>query len=226
MGETMTEKDPWEPESDLVSDYAGEAVDVWFAVDANLNDSPTFLFIKMKTDNEQHPEITERYNCGPDWRSYDGGETVVHPTRTTFSGRSQAGTLLAKIKELGAAPAMKARGAPTIAKTWVGTRWWMEAVSKPYKLRDGTEGVSVRNYPSRFLGTEEDGEEIISAVEASREVVDSPIMRIITSLAKDLPHKEWVDKVLDVDGVLADDELVRRLPDTTDSGLYETLRRQ
>lgn len=225
----MDEKDPWEPESDLFSDYAGEVTDAWFAVDPNLNDSPTFLFLKMKTDSERMPEVTERYNCGPDWKSYDGGVTAVHPTRTTFSERSQGGKLLAAVAETGAAPTMRGRGSPATAETWVGTRWYMEAVRTPYKLRDGQEGVSTRNYPKQFLGTAEDGE-VITPIERpfpdEGTVVDSPIMRIISDLAKDLPHKEWVDKVLDVDGVLADNELVRRLPDTTDTGLYETLRRQ
>jgi len=224
----MTDKDPWDgPETDLVTDYAGEVVDCWFAVDPNLNDSPTFVFWKMKTDNEKVPEITERWNCGPDWRSYDGGETINHPTREVWSERSQAGKLFAAVLESGARPVLKARGLPTAAKTWLGTRWYMQAVKTPYKLRDGTEGVSTRNYPKQFLGTTEDGEEI-TAVEPPPFPVstdDSPIMRIMKDLAKDLPHKEWVDKVLDVDGVLADDALVRKLPDTTDNGLYETLRR-
>lgn len=224
----MSEESLWGTDSGLVSDYEGTVVDAWFAVDPNINDSPTFLFLKMKTDNEQFPEITERYNCGPDWRSYDGGESVIHPTRVKWNNRSQAGILVDKAIALVGDP-IEQWDAPTKAATWLGTQWYVEAVSKPYKLRDGTEGVSVRNYPAKFLGKvgvdapaprEEGGVDRGSLAQP-----DSPVMTIIASMAKDLPHREWVDKVLEVEGVMGDDDLVRKLPDTTDTGLYETLRR-
>src|SRR5262245_44450032 len=224
----MTDEDLWSTDSGMVSDYEGTVIDAWFAVDANLNDSPTFLFLKMQTDNEQFPEITERYNCGPDWRSYDGGESVQHPTRKKFNNRSQAGVLVDKVIVL-AGEQIREKGVPTIAATWLGTQWFMEAVSKPYKLRDGSEGVLVRNYPAKFLGavgvepplTRQEDSVGGSDVGSS----DSPIMKIIGGMAKDLPHREWVDKVLKVEGVMADEALVRQLPDTTETGLYETLRR-
>lgn len=230
MERNITDDDLWGTDSGLFSDYEGTVVDAWFSIDTNINNSPTFLFLKMQTDNETHPEWTERYNCGPDWHSVDGGETVTHPTKQKFNRNSQAGKLVDKAVELVGAD-IRSWGSPLTAKTWLGSRWHMEAVASSGKRRDtGEEWSTVRNYPSHFLGKgEAEGEKGVGAASVpttstddNNLTVDPPIMAMMRKLAGEgLTHKEWMDKVLEVDGVLDNDQLIRTLPNPS---FYESMK--
>lgn len=232
------EEDLWGTSSDIVTDYEGMVVDAWFNKDPNIMASPTFLWLKLSTDNPEHEVVTEKYNCGPDWVSNDGGETVTHPTKKKFSGNSQAGILVSKAVEYAGAELRERGIAPTTAASWLGTQWYMEATERSGKLANGQDFRSVKNYPTKFLGIEEDYASKKADGEADGARVDmgktdqptlmnvpaSPVMQIMQNLAKELTHDEWVDRVLMVDGVLQDDDLIRQLPDSTDDGLYMRLR--
>jgi hypothetical protein len=226
----MMDEDLWGTETGLVSDYQGKVTDAWFGVDSNYNAQTTLLFLKMTTDVPEHPEITERYSCGPDWQSIDGGVTVVHPTRKKFNSQAQAGRLVDRVLSIGAADAMRERGhPPTDAKAWLGTEWFMEAEVKEGKLADGQAYRSVRNYPTKFLGV--DGSvvmagqarhesSLVAGKESSR--TDPALMSQMKTLAKVLTHSDWVDKVMELDGVVTDEDLVIALTD--ENGLYKELR--
>lgn len=232
MERNITDDDLWGTDSGLFTDYEGTVIDAWFNVDTNIQNSPTFLFLKMGTDNESHAEWTERYNCGPDWQSVDGGETVVHPTKMKFNRQSQAGILVDKAVEL-VGDDIRSWGSPLTAKTWLGSRWYMEAVTRQGTRRDTQEKwTSTRNYPARFLGKgEAAGEESVGTVgRGVPEVgehegavnVDAPILQMMKKLANDgLTHEQWMDKVLELPGALDNDELIRSLPKP---GFYESMK--
>jgi hypothetical protein len=228
----MTEDDLWSTDSGLLSDYEGTVVDAWFGVNPQYNADVTMLFLKMQTDVDSSPEVTEQYNCGPDWQTIDGGKTVIHPTKMKFNRQSQAGILVDKVTEL-AGKEMRERGMPpTTALSWVGSRWFMEAVTREGTRRDtGEKWQSTRNYPAKFLGFS-DGSDIQALHDGSGMAVGTPRSPLdsldpaavakVTTLAKTLTHAEWVDKVMEIEGVLANDELVVLLPDA--DGLYAQLR--
>lgn len=75
----MSEKeyDPFEGESGLRDDWDGRIDDAWFAINPNANNAMTCYF--KVTDLEEGDEVELRYGCGPEWGSFDGGETIEHP---------------------------------------------------------------------------------------------------------------------------------------------------
>lgn len=227
------DEDLWGTESGLFSDYQGKVVDCWFGNDSKVgNGQVLILFLKMQTDVPEHPEWTERYTCGPDWQTVDGGKTAVHPTKKKFNSNAQAGIFVDKALQVGAGGELKARGLPpTDAGAWLGTSWYMEAVERTGKLQDGTDFKSVRNYPSKFLGI--DGNMVMAgtprqestAVEHGSGLLgglDDVAVAQMKTWAKSLSHPEWLDSVMELDGVTANEELVIALTDP--DGLYMEMK--
>lgn len=224
------DEDLWGTESGLFSDYQGKVVDAWFGNDSKVgNGQVLILFLKMQTDVPEHPEWTERYTCGPDWQTIDGGKTAVHPTKKKFNSNAQAGTFVDKALACGAGPELKERGKPpTDAGAWLGTSWYMEAVEKTGQLGDGREFRSVRNYPSKFLGI--DRNVVMAGTSRPQDSVgessgasvlgglDAVAVAQMKGWAKTLPHAEWLDRVMELEGVTANEELVIALTDP--DGLY------
>jgi hypothetical protein len=148
---TAPAHDPWSTETGLLTDYEGEVIEAWFTTDPKYNDGKTLLFVmKMKTDDADNPEWEERYGCGPDWGSYDGGETAEHPKGDTkrFNKNSQYGHLIDKALECGAGEALASRGTPRSAKVWVGTKWFFEAETKEVNFKDA-QGEQVKREVTR-----------------------------------------------------------------------------
>ena len=230
------DEDLWGTESGLFSDYQGKVVDCWFGNDSKVgNGQVLILFLKMQTDVPEHPEWTERYTCGPDWQTIDGGKTAVHPTKKKFNSNAQAGIFVDKALAVGAGPDLKSRGLPpTDAAAWLGTSWYMEAVERTGKLQDGTDFKSVRNYPSKFLGI--DGNMVMAGTPRPQDSVaessggttgvlaglDEVAVAQMTGWAKTLTHTEWLDRVMELEGVTANEELVIALTD--EQGLYSKMK--
>lgn len=222
------DEDLWATDTGIKTDYEGVVVDAFFLPqqENNFGEPQLQLHLKMATTDDD--VVDERWNCGPDWSSPDGGETAQHPTKKLFNRNSQAGILVDAVVKIGAGDTLRERGAPTTAKNWLGCRFFMEATTRSGKRRDtGEEWTSTKNYPTKFLGVED--------VESSGETgsglgtVGSPLERLsadsvakITLLAKTLPFGEWVDKVMEVEGVMQNDDLVMLLTD--ENGLYRTLK--
>jgi hypothetical protein len=228
------EEELWGTDSGLVTDYEGVIADAFFQLnsESQFGDPQTQLRLKFATTDDK--VVEERWNCGPDWVSNDGGETVTHPGgKKKFNQNAQAGKFVkaameAMLQEL-TIDDLKARGAPTTAKTWLGLRFFMEATTSSGKNRTtGEDWSSTKNYPTKFMGMGEEtsGEVGVGTVAL---IPSDPLERLtgdnvakVTLLAKTLPFGEWLDKVMEVEGVLGNDELVALLPD--ESGLYTTLR--
>jgi len=219
--------DDWTTDTGLVSDYEGTITEAWFGPNPQ-NPENTMLFLQMETDSEEQPVITERYNCGPDWTSTDGGKSVTHPNKDKFNRNSQVGILVDRVAAL-AGEEMRGRGSARQASTWVGTRWFMEASTRSGKRRDtGEEWTSTKNYPSKFLGVATGegsasvGDGASGTFDALLSSLDGAAIAKIEVYANTLTFEEWVDKVMEVDGVLANDKLVAALVDR--DGLYQHLK--
>src|SRR5437762_1581166 len=136
----MSEKDPWKPPSGLLSDYEGTVVDAWFGIDTQYNPDTTLLWLKMQTDVPETPEFVEKYSCGGDWKSFDGGKTIEHPkmdsTNPVPNKNSAYGKLITAAVQAAGKEGMERElrnaGHPREASTWVGTKWFMESVENTF----------------------------------------------------------------------------------------------
>lgn len=68
--------DPFAGESGLKDDYDGVIEDAWFGTNDKYGDT-VLLHLALRADDGD--EVENRYPCGPDWATYDGGATVEHP---------------------------------------------------------------------------------------------------------------------------------------------------
>lgn len=229
-------REDWGTESGLVTNYVGEVVDAWFAVDEKFGG--TRLYLKQTTDNASVPEITENFSVGDKWESYDGGKSIENkddPTKKKMHASSRYGKLITRVFDELPAEAgdlIASRGDARTAEVWLGTRWRWEEVSSDYTMKqdDGTtkSGTSRYNMPVEFLGTS-DAPAAASggAVNESTGVLESLGLSddltaaLRAARSESQSHAEFLDKAIALDGVVGNDTLVRALAD--ESQLYKEL---
>ena len=163
MSNVEKEFDPFAGESGFKDDYDGMVDDAWFATQENYGDT-VMLHLKVVADDGE--EVENRYPCGPDWATYDGGETVEHTKgdrkgfnkNTRYFGLIEAAMGLAGVEEvLRRRSAELAGKGPKAAALWKGLRfhWNVKTETKKFKDRDTGEmierDVSVV-LPTVFLG--------------------------------------------------------------------------
>lgn len=170
MPSETEEFDPFATETGFKSDYDGVIEDAWFATSEKGGDNIMF-FASIKADDGE--EVENRYSCGGDWATYDGGETVEHPkgSRKGFNSQTKyAGLLAAAMTCEGAEGVLRERSmsgpktddgiplGPRSAALWKGTKWHWIAVEKDYDFPDKEKpgervtGKSITVKPTAFLG--------------------------------------------------------------------------
>ena len=238
----MVDKDPWAPESGLLTNYEGTIVDAWFGVDPAYNNGQTvMLMLKMQTDAPEKPEHEERFNLPNGWQTWDSGKTVEHESKSpgkTFNAQSQAGTLVTKIRENcpEAVDELRKRGAMTEAGVWIGLKFFWEEVAKEYSFKDRETGelrtgTSTRNFPTKYLGVVDT---LLPPAVASAGVqpeqstppslLSSADRVVLGAMAKTMDHGPWVEAVMEFDSgrLCADNAVIAALAD--EAGLYAELR--
>lgn len=201
----MADKDLWELESDIFTDYAGTITEATFKFNEF---GGQFSITVDKIDGRNNP-TWENYKLPPGWESPDGGETLtrIAGDNKGFVKSSQYAKFLAAVMACeGARDALGAE-APINANVWIGTRWRFEVTEagkgRPYKFeKDGEkmEGVSKdKNYPVEFLG-KDSSMTATSATTGNGQVdnlsvlftLNDPIAQEkIKELAKTLDHGSW-----------------------------------
>lgn len=147
----MTDEfDPWAWESGLTDNATGPVAKAWFAPDPQMG--PNYLLhLEIEDPNLAEGSTIEKYGIGPDWRSFDGGQTVEHPkgAEKRFNQNSQVAKLGGQFMEIGAP--MRQQGDPRRAATFVGLncRWERTEIGKNFN--DPTKAVT-RLWPVEFLG--------------------------------------------------------------------------
>lgn len=168
----MTEKeyDPFEGESGLRDDYDGRIDDAWFAVNPNANNAMT-LYLKV-FDLEEEDELELRYGCGPDWGSFDGGETIEHPKgdQKRLNNSTAYFAFVAASMNAGAEEVLRARSkeldgrGPKDANLWKGLLFHFEVETSVRNMPDREnpgkriDVTLTRTLPTKFLGVAEGGE--------------------------------------------------------------------
>lgn len=226
-------REDFDTESGLLTDYEGEVVDSWFAVDDKFGN--TQLFLKQSTDSATVPEITERFSVGGSWKSFDGGKTVENqenPDKTKIHESSRYGLLIRRCSDtvdkggLDMLDTFIERGhSPREAAMWLGLRFSWAQFEKPYTMKqeDGTktEGISKFNLPVAFLGAEGNptsgGSTSSDQASAPSTALDGLSDELVAQLKETRQaassHGEFVDKAIGLTGVLGNDTLVKAIAD-------------
>lgn len=238
--------DEFEWETGLFSG-PGTVTDEWFAVSEggpNLN-----LYLKLVGD-EGGEGVDARFGCGPDWGSFDGGETAEHPKGKgkRYNANTAVAELFRAAFECGAEELLRKRSqelfngrGPQSAKLWHGLKFRFEVKSEPYKFKNREtgemiEGVKNRSLPVEFLG--ETGEHVPAAEKSQPGTAAEPPVPPADSsdplsslsaedaakakvLAKTLPYPEWVDKIMELPNAVASPTLIVALGD---EALYNSLK--
>lgn len=244
----MTDQfDPFAGDTGLKDDYDGTIIEAWFSTSSEYNNGQTLLFFaKVAADDGDEEEL--RYPCGPDWGSFDGGETAEHPKgdKKTFNNRTAYFQFINAAMSAGGEDDLRRRSeglgnkGPMAAALWVGTRWHFEVHEEPMKFRDRTTGemierVVTRTLPTKYLGEKNGDTPTVSTTApasaptggsssdplAALSPTDQAIAR---AKAKELDHGKWVEAVLTLPGAVTSDILVASLGD--ENGLYATLRNE
>lgn len=222
----MGNEETYELTSGLLDDYDAEVEDAWFGTHPKFGNGQTaILYWKMKTDDDETPEVEGMFSCGADWESLDGGKTVEHPKgKTKFSNQSAIGTLIARAIELGAGPTLMARGPAQHAEVWVGMRFHMKRETYTYRIQGGEEKTGERLLPEKYLGAEgtdttaSPAEPKTSALEGMDEALVTTLREMKTSTAN---HSAFVDAAMELTSVTSNPTLVMAL--AAPDGLYAEL---
>jgi hypothetical protein len=173
------------------------------------------------------PAVAEqqfRYPCGPLWETY-GGATVEHQSGrpTKFNNKTRYGRLIDAASATDAKDVMRQRikeglGGPTNAAFWLGLafHWKLNQESGTFKDKDTGQPVNYSTntwLPTRFLGATEVSKVAapdLTTFSAAGITVRVPenMASIITALARTKNYEDWVDSVVQLDGVASNSELV------------------
>ena len=213
--------DEFDTDKGVKDDFDGVVKDAFFQVgeqgDTNL------VLVKVADDGD---EVEDRYRIGTDWASFDGGETVEHPSKTKIRADSQVAILVERAMMSGAEDEIRQRSAENggkgqrTSKLWPGLRFHWDVDAKPYKFknREGeeVEGTSYKSYPSKYLGVGEiptgdgsgsaSGSSTVSTGQSTGSGSGDPqmpadIMARLKVLAQSKSFPEWVDEALTIDWV-------------------------
>jgi hypothetical protein len=207
--------DEFDTDKGVKDNYDGLITEAYFQAGDN---NETNLVLKKYADDGD--EVEDYYRIGTDWASFDGGETIEHPTKTKIRADSQIAILVERAMACGAEAVIRSRSSANgskgqrTAKLWPGLKFHWDVVEKPYKFKnrqgDDVEGTSYKSYPSKFLG---EGELPEGGVDSSSSgslstgqstgepQVPADIMARLKILANAKPFAEWVDEALTIDYV-------------------------
>lgn len=163
MTDGTEEFDPFKGESGFKDDYDGVVEEAWFAA----GDYGVNLHLKIIADDGE--EVENRYPTGPDWETFDGGDTVEHPKgeRKGFNKNTRYFQLIGTAMGLeGVEGLLRERSraldgkGPKAAALWKGLKfhWNVMTESKTFKDKDTQEKVTKdvsTVLPTAFLGTSE-----------------------------------------------------------------------
>lgn len=231
------EFDPFKGDVGVKDDYEGVIADAVFLSDPQFNNGNTFLQLTIHADDGD--TVLNRYPCGPDWASYDGGATVEHPSKKNFDARTQIIELITHAFASGGEQIIRERGmaelradgqpfGPRKAAIWVGTRWHWGVIQKPYSFtnretNEKVEGISNRPLPDKYLGLGDASSAPTPTAPAptatSDGEVDPDTIAKLKVLAAAHPYDKWVDEALPL--AMGNDTLIKKLGD---SSFYESLK--
>lgn len=226
----------WGTSKGLLTDYEGEVVDSAFVTDPQYqNGEVLMLEWTIETNDPERPVNHERFPCGNNWESVDGGKTAqrMDGKDSQFNEQSAIGRIINRVMGQGNGAhlveqfegvfdALKERGTPDQADIWKGMRFRFEEEEFDY---GGEIGVKTRNMPVEFLGMSDSpksGGGSAGSQGGSDAGGDDETTQQLVELAKSSPdHDTFVAQALKVEGVSGNPQLLASVANDGKAGFYE-----
>ena len=151
--------------------------------------------------------------CGSGWEVVEQGEKVQHPKRVRFVATSIIGKLINRVvKELGVD--MAARGVATEASVWNNLGFHMRREELEYGagILEDKGGKTTHLMPVAVLEK--------PAKKKATAVVQDLTGKKLVALAKKLGREEFQKRAMDMEDVVASDDLMAQVLDDSDEGFW------
>lgn len=222
----------WEVDSNTFGDFIGTVERSVFETDERYRDGNIpilrFQFGNLEVEDGSAPDTwNESYPVGKDWEVVDDGgavENTKRPGNTKFHESTKAGMLVSRVVSVdGLFEEIQKRGTePTEAASYLGIRAKWEVHEHTYEFDDGPVTVEFL-LPTEFVGTEDVSVPAATTNGGGSEVDIEALEDELNKLAgASDSFDEFREKALKVEGVLDTDELLERVVDEGESGLYAT----
>ena len=153
--------------------------------------------------------------CGSGWEVVEQGKKVQHPKRVRFVATSIIGKLINRVvKELGVD--MAARGVATEASVWNNLGFHMRREELEYGtgILEDKGGKTTHLMPVAVLEKPAE-KKAIAAV-----TVQGLTGKKLVALAKKLDREEFQRRAMDMEDVVASDDLIAQVLDDSDEGFW------
>ncbi len=219
-------KDSWDLDSGLPDDFDFHITGASFGYRQEYMDGEVPLLI---WEGESPDEDVESiiWPCGQGWEVVKGGAEVQHPKRNRFVKTSMMGKLISRVvNELGVD--MRSRGPATKADVWkgLGFRMKREEIEYGSGILEDRGGKTTHLMPVAVLEKAAQGRAKAtpeSEETKSEKPSDDLTMKKLAALATKLSREEWQKKAMDMPEVVENDDLLGRVLDDSEEGLYHEL---
>ena len=220
-------KDSWDLDSGLPDDFDFHITGVTFGYRQEYMDGEVPLLIwEGESPDEDIESII--WPCGQGWEVVKGGAEVQHPKRNRFVKTSMMGKLISRVvNELGVD--MRNRGPATKAEVWKGLGFHLKREEIEYGsgILEDRGGKTTHLMPVAVLDktTKAKAKPAAEAVETKAEKPSNELtMKKLAALATKLSREEWQKKAMDMPEVVENDNLLGRVLDDSEEGLYHELK--
>ncbi|MDD4986470.1 MAG: hypothetical protein PHQ43_11960 [Dehalococcoidales bacterium] len=221
------ERDSWDLDSGLPDDFDFHITGAAFGYRQEYMDGEVPLLIwEGESPDEDVASII--WPCGQGWEVVKGGAEVQHPKRNRFVKTSMMGKLISRVvSELGVD--MRNRGPATKADVWKGLGFHLKREEIEYGsgILEDRGGKTTHLMPVAVLdkATKAKAKPTAEAPEIKAEKPSNELtMKKLTALATKLSREEWQKKAMDMPEVVENDELLGRVLDDSEEGLYHELK--
>lgn len=214
---TKRTKDSWDTDSGLPDDFDFYITGASFGYrDEYMNGEVALLIWDGESPDEDTVSII--WPCGSGWEVTKGGDEVEHPKRTRFVKTSLVGRLIGRvIDELKVD--MRSRGPATKAGVWKGLGFHMrrEEIEYGSGILEERGGKTSHLMPVAVL--EKPAEKKVEKAPAAEAKPDLTEKKL-AALAKKLDREEFQKRAMDMEDVVANDDLMGQVLDDSDEGYW------
>lgn len=234
------EMEGWGTGEGLLSDCEATIADAWFGPQPEAEGEMAerrYLFLQLvniEADEDEYDEWTERLTIGNGWEELDGGERIerVDGKKALINKNTDYGRIINRAlgqgKEGknfgdafdGLAEELQSRGTQFEAEVWKGLRFKFEREEYSAEI-GGEQREWNRLMPVEYVGVDDKlgGGSSTKGKAAGNSTGD--LEGELKELAEGSDsHSDFVKKAMKVKGVRSDDDLLARVMDDSDDGIY------